>query len=62
MQPTANMSVEQAFNLISQVTAQFKGTLQEHKAILQALETIKQALQEPKIQINGDVDLTSDNK
>lgn len=62
MQPTANLSVEQAFNLISQVTAQFKGTLQEHKAILQALETIKQALQEPKIQINGDVDLTSDNK
>ena len=62
MQPTANMSVEQAFNIIGQVTAQYKGTLQEHQTILQALETIKAALEEPKIEINGDVDLTNGSK
>jgi hypothetical protein len=63
MQPTANMSVEQAFNIIGQVTAQYKGTLQEHKTILQALETIQKALSEPKIEIKSDaIDLTGGSK
>ena len=57
------MSVEQAFNVVSQITAQFKGTLQEHQTILQALEVIRQALTEPKIEIKAEeIDLTKPGK
>jgi hypothetical protein len=63
MQQTANMTLEQAFSLISQITAQYKGTLQEHQTILKALETIRDALVEPKIEIKSDaIDLTGGTK
>lgn len=38
------MTVEQALNVLSQVTSQYKGTLQEHQVIAQAFEVIKKAL------------------
>jgi hypothetical protein len=41
------MTVEQALNVLSQVTAQYKGTLQEHQTIIEAFRVLKEAL-EPK--------------
>lgn len=55
MQQTANnMTVEQALNLLQQVTSQFKGTLQDHQLILQAFQVIVAAINEPKINIKAD--------
>ena len=38
------MTVEQAFNLIVQVTGEFKGNRQDHKMITEALEKIKELI------------------
>lgn len=55
MQQTArDMTVEQALNVLQQVTGQFKGTLQDHQLILQAFEVIVAAINEPKINIQSD--------
>lgn len=55
MQQTAkSMTVEQALNVLQQVTGQFKGTLQDHQLILQAFEVIVAAINEPKINIKAD--------
>ena len=41
MQQNANqITVEQAIQLISNVIAQYRGTLQEHQAIQQAIQVI----------------------
>lgn len=42
------MELEQAINLISQVAAQYKGTLEEHNALQTALKTINDALEAKK--------------
>jgi uncharacterized protein YoxC len=41
------MTIEQALNVLSQVTSQYKGTLQEHQTIIEAFKVLKEAL-EPK--------------
>ena len=43
------MKREEALSLLSQVCAMFKGTLQEHTAIQQALEVVKK-IEEPKVE------------
>lgn len=54
MQQTAKLTVEQALNVLQQVTGQFKGTLQDHQLILQAYQVIVAAINEPKININAE--------
>lgn len=54
MQQTAKMTVEQALNVLQQVTGQYKGTLQDHQLILQAFQVIVAAINEPKININAE--------
>jgi uncharacterized protein YoxC len=54
MQQTAKLTVEQALNVLQQVTGQFKGTLQDHQLILQAYQVITAAINEPKINIQAD--------
>ena len=54
MQQTAKLTVEQALNVLQQVTGQFKGTLQDHQLILQAYQVIVAAINEPKINIQAD--------
>lgn len=51
----SNMTVEQAINLLQQVTNQYKGTLQDHQLILQAYRVLIAAINEPKININAEV-------
>jgi hypothetical protein len=52
MQQTANL--EQAIQIISNVVAQYRGTLQEHQAIQNALKVLINAANEPKIEIKAD--------
>lgn len=54
MQQTVKMTVEQALNVLQQVTGQYKGTLQDHQTILQAYQVIVAAINEPKININAE--------
>jgi hypothetical protein len=51
MQQTANL--QQAIELISQIIAQYRGTLQEHQAIQNAFDLITQKAQEAKIEIKA---------
>ena len=51
MQPNANL--EQAIQLISNVLAQYRGTLQEHQAIQNAFNLIVQSANEPKVEIKA---------
>jgi hypothetical protein len=52
MQQTANL--EQAIQLISSIIAQYRGTLQEHQAIQNALKVLINAANEPKIEIKAE--------
>lgn len=52
MQPNANL--EQAIQLISNVLAQYRGTLQEHQAIQNAFKLLIDAANEPKVEIKSD--------
>jgi anaerobic ribonucleoside-triphosphate reductase len=55
MQQNANqMTVEQAVQLISNVVAQYRGTLQEHQAIQNALKVLINNANEPKIEIKAE--------
>lgn len=38
------MKVEQALELLSRVVAQYRGTLEEHQMLQQAMQTIQSAL------------------
>jgi hypothetical protein len=48
------MTVEQAVNVLTQVAAQFKGTLQEHQVITQAFEVIQKTLEEVKTETKAE--------
>ena len=48
------MTLEQAVQLISSVVAQYRGTLQEHQAIQNALKVLVNAANEPKVEIKAD--------
>lgn len=50
----SSMTVEQALNILQQVTNQYKGTLQDHQLILEAYRVIVAAINEPKINIQAD--------
>lgn len=52
MPQTANL--EQAIQYISQILAQYRGTLQEHQAIQNAFKLIVTTAQEPKVEIKAD--------
>ena len=52
MQQNANL--EQAIQLISSILAQYRGTLQEHQAIQNALKVLVDAANEPKIEFKAD--------
>jgi hypothetical protein len=52
MQQTANL--QQAIELISQIIAQYRGTLQEHQAIQSAFDLIIQKANEAKIEIKAE--------
>jgi len=52
MQQNANL--EQAIELISNVVAQYRGTLQEHQAIQNALKVLINAANEPKVEYKAD--------
>lgn len=55
MQPNANqMTTEQAIQIISNVIAQYRGTLQEHQAIQNAFKVIVELANEPKVEIKSD--------
>ena len=55
MQQNANqITIEQAVQLISSVVAQYRGTLQEHQAIQNALKVLINTANEPKIEIKAD--------
>lgn len=54
MQQTANMTIEQALNLLRQVTNQYKGTLQEHQLLLQAYQVIEAGLAKPAVNITAE--------
>jgi hypothetical protein len=51
MQQTANL--QQAIELISQIIAQYRGTLQEHQAIQNAFQLLIDKAQEAKIEIKA---------
>jgi hypothetical protein len=48
------MTLEQAVQLISSVVAQYRGTLQEHQAIQNALKVLVNTANEPKIEIKAE--------
>ena len=48
------MTVEQALQLISNVIAQYRGTLQEHQAIQNAFKIIVELANEAKIEIKAE--------
>ncbi len=48
------MTLEQAIQIISNVVAQYRGTLQEHQAIQNALKVLINAANEPKVEIKAD--------
>lgn len=50
----SNMTVDQAINVLQQVTNQYRGTLQDHQLIQQAYQVIIAAINEPKINIQAD--------
>lgn len=50
----SNLTLEQAINILQQVTSQFKGTLHDHQLILEAYRVIVAAINEPKINIKAD--------
>jgi hypothetical protein len=52
MQQTANL--QQAIELISQIIAQYRGTLQEHQAIQSAFKVLINTANEPKIEIKAE--------
>lgn len=52
MPQTANL--EQAIQYISQILAQYRGTLQEHQAIQNAFKLIAEKAQEPKVEFKAD--------
>ena len=52
MQQNANL--QEAIQLISNVLAQYRGTLQEHQAIQNAFNLIVQSANEPKVEIKAD--------
>lgn len=52
MQQNANL--QEAVQLISNILAQYRGTLQEHQAIQNAFKLIVQSANEPKIEIKAD--------
>ena len=55
MQQNANqMTLEQAVQLISNVVAQYRGTLQEHQAIQSAFKVLINTANEPKIEIKAE--------
>jgi len=55
MQQNANqITIEQAVQLISSVVAQYRGTLQDHQTIQNALKILINAANEPKIEIKAD--------
>ena len=53
-QTTSQMTLEQAVQLISSVVAQYRGTLQEHQAIQNALKVLVNTANEPKIEIKAE--------
>jgi hypothetical protein len=52
MQQTTNL--DQAIQLISQIIAQYRGTLQEHQAIQNAFKLIVDTAQEAKVEIKAE--------
>jgi hypothetical protein len=55
MQQNANqITIEQAVQLISNVVAQYRGTLQEHQAIQNAFKVLINTANEPKIEIKAE--------
>lgn len=40
------MTIQEAFNIVFQACAEFKGTLKDHQLIQQALQRIKNGLEE----------------
>lgn len=52
MQQNANL--QDAIQLISNVLAQYRGSLQEHQAIQNAFNLIIQAANEPKVEFKAD--------
>lgn len=48
------MTVEQAIQLISNVIAQYRGTLQEHQTIQNAFKVIVELANEAKIEIKAE--------
>jgi len=49
-----NVNLEQAIHLISNVIAQYRGTLQEHQAIQNAFKVLINTANEPKIEIKAE--------
>jgi hypothetical protein len=49
-----NVNLDQAIQLISQIIAQYRGTLQEHQAIQNAFKLIIETANEPKVEIKAD--------
>lgn len=52
MQQNANL--QDAIQIISNVIAQYRGTLQEHQAIQNAFKVIVELANEPKVEIKSD--------
>jgi len=44
------LSVEQAFNMIAEISTQYKGTLQDHQAIQNALKVLNEVINKHKIE------------
>jgi len=53
------MKMEEALNLLEQVCAGYRGTLQEHQALQTALQTVKTKCSEKPVK-KGKVDKTED--
>lgn len=49
-----NVNLQEAIQLISNVLAQYRGTLQEHQAIQNAFKVIIESANQPKINIQAE--------
>lgn len=59
MQVQQEMTTEQALGLVTSVCAQYRGTLQEHQAIQQAITVLREAVT-PKVE-DEEVDRDGNN-